>query len=199
MKPIAQKRISGFFNTKPKKHIKIIKYCISEVTNETEDKDDEVICLSGSKESEKQVKKTVGRRKTRKKQSRLWKYCTTFTIYMKWLSVKNFMNVLMLKNFMQIVQSVKQERDFLCARNWKFVRTIQHIKNKGKMQEFLFGLQDSTVRKICKAAPPKNTNKGRFGDLKGIDRQILVWVLEMMDLHFPISSLALSKFAKSNV
>ena len=31
----------------------------------------------------------------------------------------------------------------------------------------VFGLQDSTVRKLCKTAPPKKTNKDRFDSLKG--------------------------------
>ena len=51
MKAIAQKQISDFFNTKPKKHAKII----FKVTNETED-NEEVICLNGPKESEKKKK-----------------------------------------------------------------------------------------------------------------------------------------------
>ena len=55
MKAIAQKQISDFFNTKPKKHAKII----FKVTNETED-NEEVICLNGPKESEKKMKKPVG-------------------------------------------------------------------------------------------------------------------------------------------
>ena len=63
MKAMAQKRITEFFNTKPKKQAKIIKYCISKIMNETKDKQNEVICLSGPKELEKQVKKTVGRQK----------------------------------------------------------------------------------------------------------------------------------------
>ena len=57
MKAMPQKRISDFFNTKPKKKAKIIQYCISKVTNETED---EATCLSHTKELEKQVKKPVG-------------------------------------------------------------------------------------------------------------------------------------------
>ena len=81
----------------------------------------------------------------------------------------------------------------------------------------VFGLQDSTVREICKAAPPKKTYKERFvgikvskhfkGNKKGagkplsysieIDQEILVWLLEIMDLHLPISSLGLRKFIKS--
>ena len=58
MKAVAQKQISDFFNTKPKKHAKII----FKVTNETED-NEEVICLNGPKESEKKKKKPVGRPK----------------------------------------------------------------------------------------------------------------------------------------
>ena len=60
MKAMAQKRISDFFNTKPKEQAKFINYCISKVRNETEGKEDEVTCLNGPKESEKQVKKPVG-------------------------------------------------------------------------------------------------------------------------------------------
>ena len=44
-------------------------HCISKVTNETEEKEDEVVCLSGAKEMEKQVNKPAGRQKKRKKQS----------------------------------------------------------------------------------------------------------------------------------
>ena len=65
MKPVAQKRISDFFNTKPKKHAKIIQYFIFKVTNETED-NKEVICLNGTKESEKKMKKPVGQPKGEK-------------------------------------------------------------------------------------------------------------------------------------
>ena len=83
----------------------------------------------------------------------------------------------------------------------------------------IVGLQDSTIRKIYKAAPPKKTNKDRFVDLKGckhfkrnkkgagkplfyrikIDQEILVWLLEMMDLNLPISFPALRKFHKSKI
>ena len=57
MKAMAQKRISDCFNTKPKEQAKFINYCIS---NETIGKEDEVTCLNGPKESEKQMKKPVG-------------------------------------------------------------------------------------------------------------------------------------------
>ena len=83
----------------------------------------------------------------------------------------------------------------------------------------VFGLQDSTIRKICKVEAAKKTNRGRFGGLKGskhfrrnkkgvgkplpypieIDQEILVWLLEMMDLHLPISLLALRKLNKSKI
>ena len=43
-----------------------MKYCISKVTNETEDKEGKVICLSETKESEKQVKKPAERPKREK-------------------------------------------------------------------------------------------------------------------------------------
>ena len=56
---MAQKRMSDFFNTKPKKQAKSFKYSISKVTNETKEKEDEVICLSSSKESGKKVKNLV--------------------------------------------------------------------------------------------------------------------------------------------
>ena len=46
--------------------------------------------------------------------------------------MKNFMNVLILKNVIQIFEKVKTESDFLCARNWKFVRTMQYIKSEEK-------------------------------------------------------------------
>ena len=56
---MAQKRMSDFFNTKLKKQAKSFKYCISKEKEE----EDEVICLSGSKESGKQVKDLVGQPK----------------------------------------------------------------------------------------------------------------------------------------
>ena len=52
MKAMAQKQVSDFFNTTPKKQAKIFKYCISKGNNEIEDKEDELICVSGSKETE---------------------------------------------------------------------------------------------------------------------------------------------------
>ena len=52
--------------------------------------------------------------------------------------MKSFMNILMLKNFMQIVQQVKQEIDFLRARNWKFANTMQHIKTIEKTPDEIF-------------------------------------------------------------
>ena len=78
---MAQKWISDFFHTKPKKQAKIIKYCNSKVTNERKDKEGKLFCLSSHKESEKQVKSLLGQPKREKKQRRLWKYCETFTIY----------------------------------------------------------------------------------------------------------------------
>ena len=33
--------------------------------------------------------------------------------------------------------SISKTRDFLCARNWKFVRTMQHMQTVEKPQEFL--------------------------------------------------------------
>ena len=55
MKAMAQIECLTFL--RPKKQAKIIKYCISELTNETEDKG--VIYLSDPKKLEKQVKKPV--------------------------------------------------------------------------------------------------------------------------------------------
>ena len=55
MKAMAQIECLTFL--RPKKQAKIIKYCISELTNETEDKG--VMYLSDPKKLEKQVKKPV--------------------------------------------------------------------------------------------------------------------------------------------
>ena len=74
---MAQKRMSDFFNTKPKKQAKSFKNCISKVTNETKEKEDEVICLSGSKESGKKVKESC--RATKKRGIYLFIYL--FTLY----------------------------------------------------------------------------------------------------------------------
>ena len=78
-----------------------------------------------------------------------------------------------------------------------------------------FQLQDSTVRKICKAAPRKKSKshqgfkrgKAWKGNAKGarrplsypasIDEELLSWLLIMNDLHLPVSILALQKNAKS--
>ena len=78
-----------------------------------------------------------------------------------------------------------------------------------------FQFQDSTVRKICKAAPPeKNESHQDFkgenawkGNTKGVERlllypasideKLLSWLLIMNDLHLPVSILALQKKAKS--
>ena len=78
-----------------------------------------------------------------------------------------------------------------------------------------FELQDSTVRKICKANPPEKSNKhagfqgGKTwkGNTKGagrplsyptsVDEELISWILIMNDLHLPVSVLALQKKAKS--
>ena len=78
-----------------------------------------------------------------------------------------------------------------------------------------FQLQDSTVRKICKAAPPEKSEshqgfkggKAWKGNAKGtgrslsypasIDEELLSWLLIMNDLHLPVSILVLQKNAKS--
>ena len=70
-----------------------------------------------------------------------------------------------------------------------------------------FQLQDSTVRKICKAAPPEKSESHQGfkggnawkGNAKGTRRpeELLSWLLIMNDLHLPVSILALQKKAKS--
>ena len=52
---------------------------------------------------------------------------------------------------------------------WKKLEIREYYATHKKYRETarVFGLQDSTVRKICKAAPPKKTNKGRFSGPKG--------------------------------
>ena len=78
-----------------------------------------------------------------------------------------------------------------------------------------FQPQDSTVGKICKAAPPEKSKshqcfkggKACKGNAKGagcplpdpasIDEELLSWLLIMNDLHLPVSILALQKNAKS--
>ena len=78
-----------------------------------------------------------------------------------------------------------------------------------------FQLQDSTVRKICKAAPPEKSEshqgfkggKAWKGNAKGagrplsypasIDEELLSWLLIMNDLHLPVSILAFQKKTKS--
>ena len=61
MKAMTQKRMSDFFNTKPKKQAKSFKYCTSKVTNETKEKKDEVICLRVRKRSKKSCRATKKR------------------------------------------------------------------------------------------------------------------------------------------
>ena len=78
-----------------------------------------------------------------------------------------------------------------------------------------FQLYDSTVRIICKAAPPEKSEshqgfkggKAWKGNAKGtgrslsypasIDEELLSWLLIMNDLHLPVSILALQKKSKS--
>ena len=78
-----------------------------------------------------------------------------------------------------------------------------------------FQLQESTVRKICKGAPPEKSEshqgfkggKAWKGNTKSagrqlyypasIDEELLSWLLIMNDLHLPVSILALQKKAKS--
>ena len=98
--------------------------------------------------------------------------------------------------------------------------TMQHIKTIETVRVLIFEIQllgkSVSMQYI---APTKKIDKERFGGLKEnknfngnkkgarkplfypteIDQKILVWVLEMMDLHLPISSLALSKLAKSRI
>ena len=55
--------------------------------------------------------------------------------------------------------SVRQERDFLCARNWTFVSTMQHIRAIEKPQEFLvFKIQ--LLGKYVRQHHPKRPTKG---------------------------------------
>ena len=78
-----------------------------------------------------------------------------------------------------------------------------------------FQLQESTVRKICKGAPPEKSEshqgfkggKAWKGNTKSagrqlyypasIDEELLSWLLIMNDLHLPVSILTLQKKAKS--
>ena len=76
-----------------------------------------------------------------------------------------------------------------------------------------FQLQDSTVRKICKTAPPEKNEslkvlkEEKRGGAEGagrplsypasIDEELLSWLLIMNDLHLPVSILTLQKKAKS--
>ena len=55
------------FKTKPKKQAKIIKYCISELANEREDKKEKVICLSSPKSVKKTSEKTCRATKKRER------------------------------------------------------------------------------------------------------------------------------------
>ena len=95
---------------------------------------------------------------------------------------------------------------------------MQHIKTAEKPQEFLvFKIQ--LLRKYVKQHHPKRPTTGNsvVSKEEGIsretkkearkplfyvietDQEILVWLLEMMDLHLRISSLALRKIAKSKI
>ena len=47
-------------------------HCIFKVTNEIEEKEDEVVCLSGAKELEKQVNKPAGRQKKKRERSKVY-------------------------------------------------------------------------------------------------------------------------------
>lgn len=57
--------------------------------------------------------------------------------------------------------SVKQKRDFLCARNWKLVSNMQHIKTIEKLQELLvFKIQ--LLRKYLRKNHPIIPTKGNL-------------------------------------
>ena len=70
-----------------------------------------------------------------------------------------------------------------------------------------YQLYDSTVRIICKAAPPEKSESHQGfkggnawkGNAKGTRRpeELLSWLLIMNDLHLPVSILALQKKSKS--
>ena len=88
------------------------------------------------------------------------------------------------------------------------IREYYAIHKSYRETERVFGLQDLNVRKICKAAPPKKTNKRLFGGLKGskhfkgnrkgagkplsypieFDQKILVW---SSNPSFKLSSLTI--------
>ena len=92
MKAIAQKRISDFFNKKPKKDAKKMKHFIFKVTNETKD-NEESICLNDPKESYKNVKKTCKATKKRERNKGDYGSTVQLVIYrfcMKWLSKRSY-------------------------------------------------------------------------------------------------------------
>ena len=137
MKVITQKRISEFSNTKPKKQGKIIKYCLSIVTNVTENTESEVICLTGPKESKKQVKKPVGQPKREKETKEIIEVLYNSHDLHQMVKYEKLYEGCYVEDFHSNCSIVNQGRYFLCARNWKFVSTMQHIKTVEKLQEFL--------------------------------------------------------------
>ena len=114
--------------------------------------------------------------------------------------------------------SISKTRDFLCARNWEFVSTMQHIKTVEKPQGF-WVFKTQLVGKYVKHSHPNEPTKGdsvvfkgskQFKEIKKgagkplsypieIDQEILFRLLEMMDPHLPISSLNLRKFVISKI
>ena len=110
----------------------------------------------------------------------------------KWYNQKSHEKYLVLKKEEEI------KRFYLACRNYRETARA-------------FQLQDSTVRKICKAAPPEKSEshqgfkggkawkenvKGSrrpLSDPPSIDEELLSWLLIMNDLHLPVSILALQK------
>ena len=183
---MTQKPISDFFNTKPKKQAKIIKYCISKVTSETEDKEDR---------REKETKRNE--KKTKEIMELLYNFHDLHEmVYYEEFYVHSYVEELRANCSI----SKTRKKLSLCKKSEIREHFATH-KNYGKTAR-VFGLQDSSDRKICKAAPLEKTNKRRFGGLKGsfkgnkkeagkslsypieIDQEILVWLLQMMDPIF---------------
>ena len=94
---------------------------------------------------EKQAKKPVGQLKREKENKE-----TMEVLFMKWLSTKKIMKVLTLKR-LSLCHELEIREYYATHKNYKETTRV-------------FGLHDSTVREICKAAT--KTNKGRFGALK---------------------------------
>ena len=94
-------------------------------------------------------------------------------------------------------------------RNEKRLEIKEYYVSCGSYRETarVFKINDSTVRNICKKDDGFRGGKARIENVKGagrplsypvsVDEELVSWLLQMNDLHLPVSTLTLQKKAKS--